>query len=102
MFSLSLTIFKVPKSFTLETIVEIKPQLNTALSGLYISKNIYCTQCEAHGFRRITYYIDRPDVMALFNDLHRLGMTILIATHDLPLIATMKHRIVALKRGKIC
>lgn len=42
------------------------------------------------------------DVMALFNDLHRLGMTILIATHDLPLIATMKHRIVALKRGKIC
>lgn len=42
------------------------------------------------------------DVMTLFSDLNRLGMTILIATHDLPLIATLKHRIVALKRGKLC
>lgn len=42
------------------------------------------------------------DVMALFSDLNRLGMTILIATHDLPLIATLKHRIIALKRGQIC
>ncbi len=42
------------------------------------------------------------DVMALFSDLNRLGMTILIATHDLALIATLKHRMVALKRGKIC
>ncbi len=42
------------------------------------------------------------DVMALFSDLNRLGMTILIATHDLPLIATLQHRIIALKRGKLC
>jgi cell division transport system ATP-binding protein len=42
------------------------------------------------------------DVMALFSDLNRLGMSILIATHDLPLIATLKHRIVALKRGQLC
>jgi cell division transport system ATP-binding protein len=42
------------------------------------------------------------DVMALFSDLNSLGMTVLIATHDLPLIATLKHRIVALKRGKLC
>ncbi|WP_209425614.1 aminopeptidase N [Pararhodobacter sp. SW119] len=46
--------------------VEIDPQANTALEGLYISKGMYCTQCEAEGFRRITYYPDRPDVMAPF------------------------------------
>lgn len=62
----SLTIPSVPKDFVLETIVHIKPQENTALSGLYKSSNIYCTQCEAHGFRRITYYLDRPDVMSKF------------------------------------
>lgn len=62
----SLIIKNVPNSFILQTIVEIKPQDNTALSGLYKSKDIYCTQCEAEGFRRITYYLDRPDVMATF------------------------------------
>lgn len=61
-----LTIFKVPDSFTLETEVEIKPQENTALEGLYKSSSNFCTQCEAHGFRKITYYLDRPDVMAKF------------------------------------
>lgn len=61
-----LTVFKVPAAFTLETEVVIKPQENTALEGLYKSNSNFCTQCEAHGFRKITYYMDRPDVMAKF------------------------------------
>ena len=61
-----LTISKVPEKFSLETEVVIKPQENKALSGLYKSKNIFCTQCEPHGFRRITYYLDRPDVLSQF------------------------------------
>jgi aminopeptidase N len=52
--------------FTLETEVEIAPEANTALEGLYMSNGMYCTQCEAEGFRKITYYPDRPDVMAVF------------------------------------
>ncbi len=51
---------------TWEAEVEIDPAANTALEGLYISKGMYCTQCEAEGFRKITYYPDRPDVMAPF------------------------------------
>ncbi len=53
-------------SFTLETLVEIAPDSNTALSGLYISGGRFCTQCEAEGFRRITFFPDRPDVMSRF------------------------------------
>ncbi|WP_428540757.1 aminopeptidase N [Profundibacter sp.] len=53
--------------FTWEAEVEINPQDNTALEGLYMSNGMYCTQCEAEGFRRITYYPDRPDVMATFS-----------------------------------
>jgi aminopeptidase N len=53
-------------AFTLETIVEINPSANTSLDGLYMSNGMYCTQCEAEGFRKITYYPDRPDVMARF------------------------------------
>jgi aminopeptidase N len=52
--------------FTLETEVEIAPEGNTALEGLYMSKGMYCTQCEPEGFRKITFYPDRPDVMARF------------------------------------
>ncbi len=52
--------------FLLETEVEIAPEANTALEGLYMSKGMYCTQCEAEGFRKITYYLDRPDVMSRF------------------------------------
>jgi aminopeptidase N len=52
--------------FIWEAEVEISPQTNTALEGLYMSGGIYCTQCEAEGFRKITYYPDRPDVMAIF------------------------------------
>ena len=56
-----------PGGFVLETEVEIAPVANTALEGLYMSKGMYCTQCEAEGFRRITFYPDRPDVMASFH-----------------------------------
>ncbi|MCV2881357.1 aminopeptidase N [Actibacterium sp. XHP0104] len=52
--------------FTWEAEVEIAPNANTALEGLYMSNGMYCTQCEAEGFRKITYYPDRPDVMAPF------------------------------------
>lgn len=62
----SLTITDVPSKFDLETEVILKPQENTQLIGLYKSRGNFCTQCEAHGFRRITYFIDRPDVMARY------------------------------------
>lgn len=61
-----LTIYSVPDKFTLEIVTWIKPQENTQLSGLYKSSGNFCTQCEAQGFRRITYFLDRPDVMALY------------------------------------
>jgi len=61
-----LTVQDVPDSFILETVTEINPDANTALEGLYLSDGFYCTQCEAEGFRRITFYIDRPDVMSVF------------------------------------
>ncbi|MDE0884763.1 MAG: aminopeptidase N [Myxococcota bacterium] len=61
-----LVIDRPPARFELETLVRIKPQENTALSGLYRSSGIFCTQCEAMGFRRITYFLDRPDVMARY------------------------------------
>lgn len=53
-------------SFVWEAEVEIDPINNTALEGLYMSNGMYCTQCEAEGFRKITYYPDRPDVMSVF------------------------------------
>ncbi|CUH63844.1 Aminopeptidase N [Thalassovita autumnalis] len=52
--------------FVWEAEVEISPATNTALEGLYMSNGMYCTQCEAEGFRKITYYPDRPDVMSVF------------------------------------
>jgi aminopeptidase N len=53
--------------FTWTAEVEVNPKTNTALEGLYMSNGMYCTQCEAQGFRKITYYPDRPDVMATFS-----------------------------------
>ncbi len=61
-----LTIHGVPDSFELKTVVAIKPQDNTALEGLYKSGDMFCTQCEAEGFRHITWYADRPDVMSKY------------------------------------
>jgi aminopeptidase N len=62
-----LTIAQPPnKPFTLEIETTVDPSANTQLSGLYRSSGTYCTQCEAEGFRRITYFPDRPDVMAVY------------------------------------
>jgi len=62
-----LTLKNVPDSFKLETKVAIDPAANTALSGLYMSAGRFCTQCEAEGFRHITFWPDRPDVMSRFH-----------------------------------
>jgi aminopeptidase N len=56
----------LPEAFRLETRVRIHPERNTQLSGLYRSGGIFCTQCEAEGFRRITWFLDRPDVMTRY------------------------------------
>lgn len=61
-----LTVRAVPAAFTLACAVLIHPEQNTALEGLYRSGDLFCTQCEAEGFRRITYFIDRPDVLTRF------------------------------------
>ena len=61
-----LTLNAVPDQFELESVVTINPKTNTALEGLYVSKGMYCTQCEAEGFRRITFFPDRPDVLSRF------------------------------------
>ncbi len=63
---IELIIPMIPDEFTLTIETHIKPIENTALSGLYVSRGIFCTQCEAEGFRRITYFIDRPDVLASY------------------------------------
>ncbi|ABD80997.1 aminopeptidase N [Saccharophagus degradans] len=62
----SLTISNLPDTFIFECVTKIQPQDNTSLEGLYKSRTMFCTQCEAEGFRKITYYLDRPDVMSVF------------------------------------
>ena len=62
----SLAIADVPERFVLGIETTIKPQDNTSLMGLYKSGGNFCTQCEAEGFRKMTYFIDRPDVMARY------------------------------------
>ncbi|MCC1497176.1 aminopeptidase N [Alcanivorax sp. 1008] len=61
-----LALLSVPDKFVFESVVTIDPRSNTALEGLYVSKGMYCTQCEAEGFRRITFFPDRPDVLSRF------------------------------------
>ena len=61
-----MTITSVPDAFEFSCTTRIKPQENTSLEGLYKSQSMFCTQCEAQGFRKITYYLDRPDVMSVF------------------------------------
>ncbi|WP_010325349.1 aminopeptidase N [Marinobacterium stanieri] len=61
-----LTINNVPDQFVLECVTRLLPHENTALEGLYKSDGMFCTQCEAEGFRRITFFPDRPDVMSIF------------------------------------
>jgi aminopeptidase N len=61
-----LSLANLPDSCVINTEVLIQPQLNTSMMGLYRSRTMYCTQCEAEGFRRITYFPDRPDIMSVF------------------------------------
>ena len=61
-----LLIPSVPDQFELKTCVHICPEENASLEGFYRSQSAYCTQCEAEGFRKITYFPDRPDVMATY------------------------------------
>ncbi len=62
-----LTLLDTPdRAFTLESTTYIDPEANTALQGIYRSRGVYCSQCEAEGFRRITYFLDRPDVLSVY------------------------------------
>jgi aminopeptidase N len=63
----SLTLDAVPEQFALTIVTQLAPAENTALEGLYLAENSFCTQCEAEGFRRITYFLDRPDVLAEYS-----------------------------------
>ena len=62
----SLTVPQVSDRFVLESVCEIRPAANTALEGLYQAGGMFCTQCEPEGFRRITWFIDRPDNLSVF------------------------------------
>jgi len=62
----ALILHSPPESFTLETEVAIAPESNTALEGLYVSGGNFATQCEAEGFRKITWFLDRPDVLTVY------------------------------------
>ena len=61
-----LRVRQVPESFTLACVTRCRPRENKSLEGLYNSRTMFCTQCEAEGFRKITYYLDRPDVLSRF------------------------------------
>jgi aminopeptidase N len=82
----TLIIARVPTRFTLEITTEISPANNTALEGLYVSKGIFCTQCEAEGFRRITYFVDRPDNLARYTtriEADRATLPVLLSNGNL-------------------
>ncbi|WP_299649799.1 aminopeptidase N [uncultured Jannaschia sp.] len=72
----------MPDSFLLETEVQIAPERNTTLTGLYMSNGMYCTQCEAEGFRRITWMLDRPDVMATYDVEIEADLPVLLSNGD--------------------
>ncbi len=61
-----LIIDNVPDEFELVIVTRVDPSANKALEGLYLSNGVFCTQCEAEGFRRITYFVDRPDVLSVY------------------------------------
>ena len=78
--------------FIWQSEVEINPSANTELSGLYMSDGMFCTQCEAEGFRRITYYPDRPDVMAPFDVTVRSGLPYALSNGEpMPSDGTTRH-----------
>ena len=90
----SLTIFNPPPSFTLEVVTELKPQENTSLEGLYRTSGNFCTQCEAEGFRKITYFLDRPDVMARYRTTitaDALKYPVLLSNGNLVAASKMDH-----------
>ena len=78
-----LTLPDVPDAFLLETVTRIVPQKNTKLEGLYATQLGFVTQCEAQGFRRITWYFDRPDVMAKFTTTVRANYPVLLSNGNL-------------------
>ena len=81
-----LTLGGLPDAFVLETLVRIAPEANTQLSGLYTSGGSFFTQCEAEGFRRITFFPDRPDVMARYSvtlDAERAAAPVLLSNGNL-------------------
>ena len=81
-----LVIHEPPRLFTLETRTTIAPARNVALEGLYMSSGIYCTQCEAEGFRRITFFPDRPDVLTTYTvaiDADRGNCPVLLSNGNL-------------------
>ncbi|MCA8867596.1 MAG: aminopeptidase N [Rhodobacteraceae bacterium] len=73
----------LPDDFVWEARVIINPVANTSLNGLYLSKGMFCTQCEAEGFRKITYYPDRPDVMAKFSVRINSDLPVLLSNGNL-------------------
>ncbi|MGN2406787.1 aminopeptidase N [Pseudomonas syringae] len=75
-----LTLHPKAERFTVDSTVRIHPETNTALEGLYKSSGMFCTQCEAEGFRKITYYLDRPDVMSKFTT------TVSAEKHSFPIL----------------
>ena len=75
----SLTLYDLPDRCEVKVINRIYPEKNTALEGLYKSSGMYCTQCEAEGFRKITYYQDRPDVLSVFT-------TTIVADRQYPIL----------------
>ncbi|MDP5253390.1 MULTISPECIES: aminopeptidase N [unclassified Vibrio] len=63
----SLTIYPETDSFELETVVHIDPKANTSLDGMYYAEGVFLTQCEAQGFHKITYFLDRPDILSTYS-----------------------------------
>ncbi|MAL82746.1 MAG: aminopeptidase N, partial [Idiomarina sp.] len=92
----SLTLKTPLNSFTLEIENRVNPTANEALEGLYLAENTFCTQCEAEGFRRITFYLDRPDVLAKFTT------TVIADKNDFPYLLSNGNRVkhLELENGK--
>lgn len=78
---------EVPDSFLLETLVRINPSANLALEGLYLSGGNFCTQCEAEGFRHITWFLDRPDVLS------RYSTTLIADASEFPVLLSNGNRV---------
>lgn len=83
----SLTVHDVPSQFTLQIENRINPAANTTLEGLYLSSGNFCTQCEPEGFRRITYFIDRPDVLSEYT------VTLNASATDCPVLLSNGNRL---------